>query len=159
MDIPRKIRKISYNHEKFPHTSSIKKRKVKNITTQYDLKMLRATCDDAKNRYHGLRRTIKQLSDSIRAKLSEVDFSTVERVTESSRETRFVRERDRLKRKFERLSESRSTTTATKRHVKSAVLNLTEREIPDSHHEFVPALSKVPIMDIVTSIENVASGI
>ena len=38
----------------------------------------------------------RALAISLRTKLVEADFGIIERVTESSRETRFVRERDRL---------------------------------------------------------------
>lgn len=141
--------------------------KARNVTNSYDLHILKIARDEAKLRYHVLLHNIQQLTDVLRNDLAVADFEVVQRITETSRERRFVSENERLKLKFENLSGSidRKSRSANDKVVKTAILNLTNRQLPEHHQQllnlgpkFVPAIRRVPVVDIVTSVESVAAS-
>ena len=125
--------------------------------------MLEAAANDAKKNYHNMLSTIKQLTDELKSILNDQDFTTLLRITERTRETTFKKSSQRLKDKFEYLSGIRSPRKSPEeyeRAVKTAVLNLTQREIPANHMKllnlgpkFVPSINKVPVMEIITTTE------
>ena len=84
------------------------------------------------------------------------------KITEKTRESTYVKASKRLKRKFEILSGFKNTeiTKNSEKVVKTAVLNLTQREIPANQMKllnlgpkFVPSIKRAPIIEIVTSTE------
>ena len=110
------------------------------------------------------------MTSELKSILLDQDFASLMRITDSAKENIFKRTRDQLKDKFEQLrnikygnndanKNSRQETNANElKLVKPAVLNLTQKGIPDKYDEllnlgpkFVPALSKVPFMEIMTS--------
>ena len=126
--------------------------------------MLNVAGNEAKQRYHELLHKIKLLTEELKRELSEQHFSDIQRVTETSRERRYVKEKSRLQDKFNQLSGTDIPTFTSSNIVKSSTLVLTKDTIPDDHKEllnlgpnFVPSLNRAPIMDIVTSVEAVAS--
>ena len=64
-------------------------------------KLLLATRNDTKSRYYKYVKELKTLTEEIRSLLSEEHFETISRITESSREKKFVEVRKKLKNKFE----------------------------------------------------------
>ena len=134
--------------------------------------MLHATANSVKKVYHSQLSRISALTSELKSILSDQDFASLMRITDSAKENIFKRTRAQLKDKFEQLrnikygnndanGNSRQETIANElKLVKPAVLNLTQKEIPDKYDEllnlgpkFVPALSKVPFMEIMTSTE------
>ena len=84
--------------------------------------------------------------------------------TSFDRENEFIKSKARLRKKFEQLSGKPTQVNTNKNTVKSAILNLTQRDIPNNQIDllnlgpkFVPAYEKVPIMDIITSTEIAAN--
>jgi len=138
--------------------------KARRITAAYSLQMIKIARDEAKQRYHKLLDQIKLLIASLRDVLSDTDFDAVQRITEASRERSFVKESQRLRDKFNKISGHRRDATV-KSLVKSAVLVLAnddaltegQKEVLNLGPKFVPALKTAPIMDIITSVESVAS--
>ena len=63
--------------------------------------------------------------------MADADYQVVTRITETSREHAFVRNKEQLKNKFERLSGKRLKERTSLGLVKSAVLNLTKKEMSD----------------------------
>ena len=147
------------------------------ITYSYNIQMLKTTCANEKRTYHRLLKETKDIMNELKSILSQNDFGNLVRITEKSREQAFVASSTRLREKFEVLFRGRrasyhnpatpghsATSQPSKQLVKSAVLNLTQQEISKEKIDllnlgpkFVPAMEKVPIMDIVTSAEVAAS--
>jgi len=143
----------------------VKSKKALQLTFDYNLRMLKLACNEAKQRYHELLNSIKQITSALQNILNEDDFNTTVRITESYREKVYTAMSTRLKEKFDHIT-GKKTPTRTTSIVKPAVLNLTSNEIPESHLNllnlgptFVPALKKVPIMSIVTATEAAAQKI
>ena len=137
-------------------------RRGRDITFKYDLKMLQATAAEAKKSFHKLNSEIKLLSRELSIELAVDDHNVVTRITEKSRENAFLKLREKLKTKFERISGRRKVSEGQTMSsvVKSAVLNLTDKTVSDGQlsllnlgPKFVPALKKAPVMDIITSTE------
>ena len=136
-------------------------RRGRDLTFKYDLKMLQATAAEAKKSFHKLNSEIKLLSHELSTELVIDDYNVVTRITEKSRENAFLKLKEKLKTKFERISGRRKVSEGqTMSVVKSAVLNLTDKTVSDGQlsllnlgPKFVPALEKAPVMDIITSTE------
>ena len=71
--------------------------------------MLKATRDEAKEQYHQRLQKISEIDNELQQSISSEDHTTIQRVTEKSRENKFQKESKRLQEKFERLN----TTTPT----------------------------------------------
>ena len=143
----------------------VNSKKALKLTFNYNLQMLKLASNEAKERYHELLNSIKQITSALKDILNEDDFNTMVRITESYREKVYTAMSTRLKQKFDRITGKKVPTTTTS-IVKPAVLNLTSNDIPESHLDllnlgpkFVPALKKVPIMSIVTATEVAAQNI
>ena len=134
------------------------------------MQILKSTCSKEKQCYHQLLNSIKALSTELKELLSTKDFEDVCKITDSTRENAFIYQRSRLKEKFEQLrgltasKQVHNSNATTEPLVKSAILNLTASEITGDKKallelgpKFVPAIEKVPIMEIVTSAEIAAS--
>ena len=143
----------------------VRNAKARRITFEYCLQMIRVARDEAKQRYHILLKQIDQLSTTLKQTLSTSDFHDLQRITEVSREKSFIAERERLRDKFNSISGHERDATIGNNIVKSAVLNLAtdgeltknQIELLDLGPKFVPAFKTAPIMDIITSVEAVAS--
>ena len=141
-------------------------RKAINVTRSYNFDMLRIATNDAKQRYHYILKEMKQLSDRLKNKLSRDHFECLQQNLEYCWEKVYTSMNIRLKRKYEVLagiSQHNSHNSSKNKIVNEAVLNLTSSEIPVSKLEllnlgpkFVPALKRVPVLDIVASTEQAA---
>ena len=141
----------------------MRSKKGANITFDYNLRMLNLACNDAKQRYHELLKSIKTLNLHLQNILNEEDFSTTLRILESYREKVYTAISTRLRNKFDDLSGKDKQHNIQRSIIKPAVLNLTNKEIPQSQLDllnlgpkFIPALKKAPILDIITATENAA---
>ena len=111
----------------------------RNITFRYNLQMLQATANSVKKVYHSQLSQITALTSDLKSTLSDDDFESLMRITDSAKENIFKRTRDQLKDKFEQLrntkygnndgnKNSRQETIANElKLVKPAVLNLTQK--------------------------------
>ena len=66
--------------------------------------MLQATAAEAKKSFHKLNSEIKLLSHELSIELAVDDHNVVTRITEKSRENAFLKLKEKLKTKFERIS-------------------------------------------------------
>ena len=130
-----------------------------NATFLHNLNMVRTARDDAKYRYHQLRKSVTTVERFLSNRLSEKDYQLIDRITEKSREHFFLKNRDRLKDKFESLSRKKQSHIQNK-HLKPSVLNLVKKQLPESHQallnlgpKFVPVVRTVPHFDIITNVE------
>ena len=135
--------------------------KGRNATFLHNLNMLRIARDDAKFRYHKFLKLALNYKQFLSTKLTEQDFRKIDLVTEKSCEHCFVKNSNRLKDKFEDLSNCKQTFHHPKRHLKPSVLNLLKDELPCNQlsllelgPKFVPTPKAVPHMDIITNVEN-----
>jgi len=155
----------------FRNKPTLRTQKGYNITHQYNLSMMVATRNFVKQKYYQLTRTAAAVRDDMKSILQQNDFDILARITEQGRENVFLKERDRLKTKFEQLSGKRSRSFSHQRTrtdesvslLKPAVLNLTEEDVQpgmmellDLGPKFVPSPDSIPFMDIITSTECVA---
>ena len=132
---------------------------------KYRRQLLIATRNDTKGRYFKYVKEVCRLKEAIKDKLSEEHYNTIINVTESSREKKFIKTKDKLKNKFELLYASKYKTTSNKvakeEHlVKNCVLNLADSEIPQNHLDllnlgpnFAVTPRNIPYMDIITTTE------
>ena len=79
------------------------------LTKEYNQRMLKATRDEAKDQYHQRLRKISEIDHELQQSISSEDHTTIQRVTEKSRENKFQKERKRLQEKFERLNTATPT--------------------------------------------------
>ena len=87
-------------------------RKGYNITQVYNQRMLVATKNHAKQKYHKLLKEISTLTGDLHVVLDDSDFNTLIRITDRSRENIFIKERERLMDKFFALSGKKKKFTA-----------------------------------------------
>ena len=111
-----------------PHLNT---RKGRNITHDYNKRMLNATKNECYNKYHVLLRHIRQLQDTLRQKLNVDDFDKACEITEKSRESAYIKKQSALKLKYDSLNEKPTTHQGQQSNtvLKSAILNLTTHEI------------------------------
>ena len=141
--------------------------RAKNLTFEYNISMLRVSRDLTKQRYHDLLKQIQLINSELREILDDHDYDAVHQLTESSRESVYRAMSMRLKKKFDYLSGHKSKQyVCTIGTIKPAVLNLTDRNMTDAAMnllnkgpKFVPAITKVPTLDIITSTEKAATQI
>ena len=135
------------------------------VTEKYRFDLLIATKNDAKNRFFRCMQVAKAIQDELSLILSTEDMNTIRNVTEKSRESMFLRSRERLVKKFNILLESKKAinTDRSITYVKSPILNLVSDEIPETHKEllnlgpkFVPHTTNISYMDIVSTTESSA---
>ena len=72
----------------FRTRSTLKTRKGNNITSLYNRKMMVATRNFAKEKYHRLLQSVTALMNELRTILNEPDFATLSRITEIARKKR-----------------------------------------------------------------------
>ena len=163
------LNRCLYHHvvpKSFRSRSTLNTRKGWNITRRYEQQIMTATRNFVKEKYLKLRRKLCDVQDELKAVMNESDFADLLRITERVKEKTFIRERERLKLKFEKLSEtSRKHPESDKKQrstslIKTAVLNLTNdpvqphiTDLLNLGPKFVPTPKSIPVMDIVTSTE------
>ena len=75
---------------------------------------------------------MNDLSQKLRSVLSDDHYETIERITDKSKETVYVKKRNHLIEKYQSLTKGNKIQeiTGNKSLLKPAVLNLTKQEIP-----------------------------
>ena len=158
------------HHKMIPKFLQIKSplptRCVNNITNNYRRQLLLATKNDTKRRYYQHIKRISEKKEYLKDKLSVDHYNTVLRITESSREKKFLETKNKLKNKFELLYSSKykkeftSNGRNTNETIKDCVLNLADSVIPKNQKEllnlgpkFAIASKNIPYMDIITTTE------
>ena len=91
----------------------LRTRKGFTLTREYNRKMLQATRDDAKNRYHNHLNNIRTNEEQLATQLTTEDLTTIKNITEKSRENKYLKESARLKEKFEGLQRNVTQTLPT----------------------------------------------
>ena len=76
------------------------------LTREYNTNMLKETRNQAKRQYYWYTKEIRTQEQNIRIQLTSEDLNVIQEKTEISRENKFVKERDRLKEKFEKFFKS-----------------------------------------------------
>ena len=155
----------------FKTRPSLNTRKGWNITKEYNLKMLKTTRNSVKEKYTKILHNTTIIVEKLRDIMTITDLDNLMKVTETGREKIFIKERARLKEKFEQLTSNELTIIDVNHqsnqrrtnHMKSAVLNLAKdavephiNDLLNMGPKFVPTPTKAPIMDIVTSAESAA---
>ena len=145
--------------------SPLPSKRINNITMNHRRQLLIATKNDTKERYFRHVKTVKTIKQILKNGLSEEHYNTVLRVTESSREKKFVKTKNKLKNKFELLYTTKYKTTFkdnnnAQKLVKNCVLNLVNNEIPKNQLDllnlgpkFAVIPRNIPYMDIITTTE------
>ena len=155
------------HHKIIPKSLQIKppssSQRVENLMVEHRRKLLVATKNDTKCRYFSNLALSKTITDSIKEVLSTEDFNTIIRVTESSREKKFLETREKLKKKFELLYSAKFKRNFSKesdqKAVKSCVLNLAgdvteeQLQILNLGPKFAVTPKDIPYMDIITTTE------
>ena len=92
--------------------------------------------------------------------MNENDIDVVTNYCEKARERTFRKTKSKLVDKFEKLQHQLSKKRQENNFFKNAVLNLTDRELPNNQMDllnlgpkFVPTVKKIPFMDIITTTE------
>ena len=85
--------------------SPVQSKRGENITKLYRKKLLVATKNDTTERYFRQVKLVKQLTSTLKEKLSEEHFSLLIKITDSGREKIFIETRTKLKDKFQKLYE------------------------------------------------------
>ncbi|XP_065664446.1 uncharacterized protein LOC136086103 [Hydra vulgaris] len=110
---------------------------------------------------------VKKLQNFLKCKLNGEDYIKLEQITEKSRESMFIKSKERLIKKFHILqsehANGKDIARKTTKYKKDAVLNLCDTDISISHNDFlnlgpnfVPSLKSIPYMDIITTAESSA---
>ena len=136
--------------------------KTKNITERFRFDMLISMKNDAKHRFFNLVKIVRETENKLKLVLSESDMKVINDTTEKSREYMFKRSKERLVKKFKGLQEKKITNSVHKnKYTKDPILNLANDEIPKHHRDllnlgpkFVPHVSGIPYMDIVSTTES-----
>ena len=142
-------------------------RKGWNIARTYNRQMLTATRNATREKYNKLLNKISTLSEVLQTSLSDSDYKDLDVMTNKTKENTFIKEREKLKQKFENLSSARSsrvrnaktiidvnqrrqnfvkTNTNDERiqkFIKTTVLNLTKKTCQIASHGASTAWPKV----------------
>ena len=136
-------------------------RKGWNIARTYNRQMLTATRNATREKYNKLLNKISTLSEVLQTSLTDSDYKDLDVMTNKTKENTFIKEREKLKQKFENLSSARSsrvrnaktiidvnqrrqnfvkTNTNDERiqkFIKTTVLNLTKKPVKLQHTELL----------------------
>ena len=163
----------------FRTRSTLNTRKGWNITHMYDRQIMTATRNSVKEKYLKQLHMISTLSGELRTSMREPDYTNLENITNKAKEKTFIKERERLKKKFEVLSTNRKSFIDVNDgrqqigrqqigrqqigRIKTTVLNLTNAtlqphitELLNLGPKFVPTPRSIPFMNIITSTESAA---
>ena len=145
--------------------SPLLSRRATNITKEHRRNLLIATKNDTKERYFKHVENVHKLKQKLKDKLSEEHYDVLIRITDSSKEKKFILTKEKLKTKFELLYVSIykrpfKKDTIVPQLVKNCVLNLDGSEIPKNQLEvlnlgpkFAVTPKFIPYMDIITITE------
>ncbi len=139
------------------------------LTKEYNYKMLRATKDEAKRQYHQRLRRINEIKSELQQTVSNEDQDTIERITEKSRENKFLKESQRLKEKFEKLhtrKARRDENETQSNKLQHEVYDLTKEGIDEDVRaylklgpNFCETPRRIPYEKIVIETENMCKVI
>ena len=147
---------LTYNiiPKSFRIRSPIKSKKAVNIMREFAKKMVVIAKNEAKYQFHCYKIKVRELSNIIKNEVSFEHYQIIQNATETSKEKQFVKKKNHLIKKFKKLhNEAVKEKTVEKRtsFLKSAVLNLTNDELPEHHKsllnlgpKFVPSTKKIP---------------
>ena len=118
-------------------------------TRQHNKRMLEITRNNEMTQYHRYLRNIQEIMEKLEEKVSTADLQSIRTITEKSRENKYQNEKKRLKEKFEKLTQKRSTNTRerTTKKIKHEVVDLTKNGIDDDVREYLklgPDFSETP---------------
>ncbi|XP_065658394.1 uncharacterized protein LOC136082910 [Hydra vulgaris] len=147
--------------------SPIKSKRAVGLIFRFRFELLICIKNDSKRRFFNFMNDVKKLQNFLNCKLNEEDYIKLEQITEKSRESMFVKSKERLIKKFHILqsehANGKDIARKTTKYKKDAVLNLCDTDISISHNDFlnlgpnfVPSLKSIPYMDIITTTESSA---
>ena len=143
----------------------VKTRYASLIVTDYRKKLLKCAKKDASSRFYKHSKLVAHLKSSIYNQVSTEHYEIISRVTESCREKHFLKERSKLKKKFDLLylEKRKGATTLQSTNVKNCVLNLVNDTLPEDEEEVLNLGPKfainptcIPYMEIITTAETKA---
>ena len=132
------------------------------------MKMLRATCNQTREKYHNLLKNISEVNKQLEKAMSKDDFTNIKNVTEMSREQKYKKESQRLKEKFEKLQGKKNTLITEERNkkIKYEVYDLTKDGIDEDVKEYLKlgpdfseAPKKLPFEKIIIETERMCKTI
>ena len=135
------------------------------LTKEYNQRMLKATRDEAKEQYHQRLRKISEIDNELQQSISSEDHTTIQRVTEKSRENKFQKERKRLQEKFEKLNTATPTQEVgnqiQQRKLQHEVHDMTEdvREYLKLGPDFCETPRRIPYEKIIIETEKMCKVI
>ena len=145
----------------------LKSDRSRQLQRKYSFDLITCAKNEVRKKYFRTTDKIRTLENELRTILSEDDMCTIQSVTKKAREKTFTSIREKLKSKFTGLTDRRQQhALQTTRLVKSVVINLSQDELTQNQEsllnlgpKFVPAPTKVPVMDIITTTEVQASNL
>ena len=107
----------------------IKSRKAFNMMNVFKKKLIVIAKNNAKERMHKAALKVNELSQTLKAKVSEEHYLLIQYVPEKSRENKFIKKKEHLIYKFNEFqtrSSKRNNQQITTTYVKPSIINLTE---------------------------------
>ena len=153
--------------------SPINTKKANNLTKEYQTKLLIHAKNEARRRLYESKNTINSLRTQLESVISPRDLLVIENITEKSKNYHYSVKKNKMKEKFDKLKSinqsngmNRNSVATQSSLIKQPLLNLTNEtltiptiELLNLGPKFVPSYKKVPIMDILTSIESCAMNL
>ena len=122
--------------------------------------------NNAKERMHKAALKVNELSQTLKAKVSEEHYLLIQYVPEKSRENEFVKKKEHLICKFnefQTISSKRNNQEITTTYVKPSIIDLTDVALTDHQTSllnlgprFVAAEKRIPVMEIIAATKSVA---
>ena len=111
-------------------------KKGKNSIEQYQKKLLQVARNEAKEKMYRSNSKVKQLSNSLKHKVSDQDYETITDITDKTKEKHCIKKKTYLYTKFNDLKNTTAnnidSTTRTKKIIKEGVMNLTGKELDEN---------------------------
>ncbi len=130
------------------------------LTKEYNKKMLQLTRNETKKQYHKYLKEIKTKEEELQTQMNADDFNVIHNKTDTSRENKFIKERKRLKEKFETL-QSKNDTGKDKKKIQREVYDLTKDGITEDVKtylrlgpDFSETPNRIPYEKIIIETEN-----
>ena len=119
------------------------------LTLEYNKRMLKATCNNAKKQYLEYIKKIKEMNSDLREKITATDYEAIQCATDASRENKYKKESKRLKEKYENLlgKQRPQLENEQAKKLKCEVVDLTKDGIDDDVKEYLklgPDFSETP---------------
>jgi hypothetical protein len=147
----------------------IKTPRAERINNQYKFNLLKESLYNSKRTFHQLVYKIDSLTNKISRTVVDLqDFELIKSVTNKQSQVLFIRHKNRLRLKFEKLKSAYRTyndPTAAKRvtTIKKSVLQLQENPLNETQlkllskgPKFVPFYKKAPTLEIAAKVERIA---